>query len=402
MGIYTDYMNQRLSFEQINLERKVQLKKISKLRDRDILVYAADLSKPVGQQISILPKDLMPFQDQLSYVKTKNIDIILETPGGYAEVVEDMVKLLRDGRFDRVGIIVPGTAKSAGTIFTMAGDEILMGEGSALGPIDAQVGNNGKPYSADAFLDGLEKIKHEVTSTGKLNPTYIPMLQNVSPGEIQHCENAQKFSKSLVKNWLANYKFKYWETHRSSGAKVTIEEKEARANEIAGKLCKHSDWLTHGRSIRLSDLQKLRLEIFDYRTVPELNDCITKYYTLLRMTFDMSNYFKIFETKDTQINQTINLPTQPMAGQHMPMQLGLQKPLLAGQQNQHAIIEINCPRCANPSKIQLNLNQKSPVIHEALAFPIDDVFVCPNCQMHIDLKGTRLQIEAQTGLKAVL
>jgi ClpP class serine protease len=83
----------------------------------------------------------------------------------------------------------------------MAGDEILMGKTSALGPIDAQMiyPGTGKRFSADALLEGLEKIKKEVLDTGKLNPAYIPILQNISPGEIQHCENAQAFSRTLVR-----------------------------------------------------------------------------------------------------------------------------------------------------------------------------------------------------------
>lgn len=84
-------------------------------------------------------------------MKGKSIDVILETPCGVAEAVEDMVRLLRD-KYDHIGIIVPGTAKSAGTIFSMAGDEILMGTTSALGPIDAQIISSNKRYSADAFL----------------------------------------------------------------------------------------------------------------------------------------------------------------------------------------------------------------------------------------------------------
>ena len=89
------------------------------------------------------------------------VDIILETPGGSAEIAEDIMKLLRN-RFSAIGVIVPGTAKSAGTIMAMAGDEILMGPSSSLGPIDAQVFHQGKVFSADAFLEGLDKIKREV------------------------------------------------------------------------------------------------------------------------------------------------------------------------------------------------------------------------------------------------
>ena len=384
MGIYTDYMNQRLSFEQMTTERKLQLKKISNLRQRDILVYASDMGKS-SAPISILPNDLLPFQDQLSYVKSKDVDILLETPGGIAEVVEDMVELIRD-KYERVGIIIPGTAKSAGTIFSMAGDEILMGETSSLGPIDAQVPNNGKRFSADAFLDGLEKIKQEVLTTGKLNPAYIPMLQSISPGEIQHCENAQNFSRTLVKNWLSKYKFKYWETHHSTGKIVTQEEKDFRADEIAVKLCKHSDWLTHGRSIRIKDLLDMKLEIYDYRESTEMNDAITKYYTLLKMSFDLTGIYKIFETKDTQIYQSITQQLQPNIDRKM-------KPVA------HA--DFICPKCSTSYKIQLNLAEKTPLKPGCLSYPHNDIFICPKCQTQTDIRGLRLQLEAQTGLKVV-
>ena len=45
----------------------------------------------------------------------KEIDILVETPGGLAEVAEDIVRTIRS-KYDRVGMIVPGWAKSAGTI----------------------------------------------------------------------------------------------------------------------------------------------------------------------------------------------------------------------------------------------------------------------------------------------
>ena len=309
MGIYTEYINEHLTFSQLTQERKNQLERISNLRKREIIVYASDSNKGKAP-ISISPPDLLLFKDQLDYVKTNEIDIILETTGGIAETVEDMVEFVRS-KYQKVGIIIPGTAKSAGTIFAMAGDEILMGATSALGPIDAQVVSNGKRFSADAFLDGLEKIKEEVLNTGKLNPAFIPMLQNISPGEIQHFENAQNFSKTLVTSWLSEYKFKYWGTHNSTGQIVTKKEKEQRAIEIARQLCKHSDWLTHGRSIRIKDLTAMGLQIFDYSAESELNDSIERYYTLLRMTFDLTGIYKIFEICKSQIYQSISQTAIP-------------------------------------------------------------------------------------------
>ena len=125
MGYFSEYMSHHFTFEELTNERKKWLKKITELRGRDVLVYASDYNKS-NAPISIGYSDLIPFRDQLSFIKTENIDVVLETPGGSAESVEDMVDSIRT-KFSKLGVIIPGSAKSAGTIFTMAGDEILMG-----------------------------------------------------------------------------------------------------------------------------------------------------------------------------------------------------------------------------------------------------------------------------------
>jgi len=385
MGFYSEYLEKRLNFDQLTKERKKHLKQISKIRDgRDVLVYASDLTKG-NAAIAIDYSDLLPFQDQLANLKGKSIDIILETPGGLAEVVEDLVKLVRY-RYEKVGIIVPGYSKSAGTIFAMAGDEILMGPMSALGPIDAQIMTNNKRFSAEAFLEGFEKIKEEVIKEGKLNPAYIPILQNISPGEIQHCENAQTFSKKLVTEWLSEYKFKYWDKHSSTGKSVTKEEKEKRATKIATTLCKQSEWLTHGRSIKIDDFKKMRLRITDFSIQKGLNEAILRYYTLLRMSFD-TNIYKIFETIESQIYRFAVAPGQRPLG---------------SKAKDIAEINFECPKCKSRYLIQANLEKNISLRKGFIPYPLkDDVFKCPNCGAESNLSNVRLQIEAQAGKKIV-
>lgn len=388
MGIYTEYLEKNLNFEQLLQERKKQLKIISNLRgNRDLLVYASDLTNKTQAPISIDYSDILPFKDQLNNLSGNSIDLIIETPGGIAEVVEDIVHLVRS-KYDDVGIIIPGTAKSAGTILAMSGNEILMGVSSSLGPIDAQIINNNKRFSADAFLDGLKKIKDEISKTNKLNPAYIPILQNISPGEIQHCENAQKFSKILVTQWLSKYKFQRWDKHSSTGEPVKPEEKEKRANEIAEQLCKHSDWLTHGRSIKIPDLNKMRLLITDYSKNKELNEAITRYYTLLRMTLESTNIYKIFETPESQIMR--------FSGANVP-------PPSPAQNNdaKKVMVDFECPSCKSRYTIQANLAKGIALEKGKFPYPKDDKFNCPNCKAQSNLGQIRLQIEAQTRKKIV-
>lgn len=386
MGVYVEYINKQMNHEQIQNERRAMLKKISSLRgDRDILAITSDLTKPkVPNQIDYT--DILPIHDLLSDLNGKEVDILLETPGGFAEVVEDIVRILRD-KYEKIGIIVPGYAKSAGTIFTMAGDEILMGITSALEPIDGQIIFNNKRFSADAFLDGLESIKKDVETIGKLNPAYIPILQNISPGEIQHCKHIQSFVRDLVTRWLQNYKFKSWDTHSSNGKPVTDKERHQRAEEIGSELSSQSKWFTHGRSIKIADLESMRVKITDFSKDKDLNDAIMRYYTLLRMTFDATGIYKIFET---------NIDTIYRLSGQQPQQAPVNK------DSKSILLNIKCPKCVHDFKMQVNLESGIPKQAEAIQYPIsDDLLKCPKCEFKNDVSALRLQIEGRTGKKVV-
>lgn len=382
MGYYSEYLGQNLNFDQINFERKEQLRRISELRGRDILVFAADFSKG-NAPISISFEDLLPINDQFSNLKGTSLDLILETPGGSGETAEDIVKLLRS-KYNDISIIVPGWAKSAGTIIAMSCDEILMEPASALGPIDAQISRNGKVFSAEALLKGMDEIKREVSEKGNLNMAFIPILQDISPGELQSAQNALDFAKELVQEWLVKYKFKDWNTRSASGESVTIEIKQQRAKEIAATLADHSKWLTHGRSIKIQDLEEMKLKISNYSLNDELADAIRRYYTLLKMTFD-TNIYKVYETIDSQIFRSTN-----SGGISQPPQTP--KPITA---------TIECGNCNYSINIQVNLGQNFPIQEGYLPFPENNLLICPNCSIEHDLSKIREQLEAQEGMPVV-
>src|SRR5665213_2391416 len=95
MGVYGEYLNQPLArdFGLLTAERKKQLSRISQARGgRDVLVFAADISKAVPG-ISIEYGDLAPINDLLSGLTADKLDLILETPGGSGEVAEDIVRI---------------------------------------------------------------------------------------------------------------------------------------------------------------------------------------------------------------------------------------------------------------------------------------------------------------------
>ena len=379
MGIYADYLDKKFSGAGLTRERKKQLRRIAELRHRHVLVIAAD----VQNRLAVLSnEDLLAIGDQLSNIGGGDaIDLILETPGG-----------IRRGRrgyraFDTQPIFLDGShysrdRKERRYDSGLGGDEILMSDESGLGPIDAQITQQGKVFSAHALLQGMDQIKQEIEETGKLNRIYIPMLQNLSPGELQHARNAQEFAVGLVRNWLERYKFKDWTMHRTSGEAVTEKEKQGRANEIATALSNHSRWKTHGRSIKISDLHELGLRITDFGDNHKLADAIRRYYILLRMTFE-SNIFKLFETPTSQIArfERVNIVGPPVPVQDKANQV---------------IIDLTCKKCNTVMKVQGNLRVQSPLLPGHLPFPANNKLQCPTCAVAHDLVQARQQVEAQS------
>lgn len=377
MDYYTEYLNSNLvgNMDLLNAERKKQLKRIQSIRgiNRDIMVYASDLSKDAP--ITINYDDKLAFYDQIPKTNNKSIDIILETPGGFAEVVEDLIRNLRK-KYINIGVIVPGYAKSAGTIFAMGADEILMGDTSALGPIDAQIINqNGKNYSAGAFLEGLENIKRE--SKDRLEEIYKPILQNISPGEIEQCKNCQEFAQNLVKEWLLKYRF----------CQYDLEEKQNLAEEISRELANSHRWKTHGKSLNIEDLRNLKLEITDFSENEELNDAIMRYYTLMRMTFSGPIY-KYFETIDTQIYKI--LPTkeiiQPQNSEH-------------NQEIKNVLVDVECSICRCNHKIVIPFDGILEENKHCIPYPKNNILFCANCHNKMDLTALRNDIENKFGKK---
>ena len=99
-------------------------------------------------------------------------------------------------------------------------------------------------------------------------------------------EQAKNLTITLLKKWLVEYKFKDWTTHANDpgrlGQPVTKEEKEARAEEIAGKLSDNQLWHSHGRMIGVTTLTRiLRLKIEDYSREKGRRELILAYNDFL-------------------------------------------------------------------------------------------------------------------------
>ncbi len=238
-------------------------------------------------------------RDAIEMKKNKQpaIAIVLQTPGGVVEVVERMVTTIRNF-YEEVIVIVPDQAMSAGTIFTLSADTIMMDYFSRLGPIDPQIFKDDNLVPALSYLNQYEKLNKKAEQ-GNLTTTEFAMIQKLDLGELYQFEQARELSVELLEKWLSQYKFKNWKKTEERGKDVTDRMKKYRAKKIAKILSNPNRWHSHGRGIDISTLRcELNLKIKDYSENEKLNASIKSYFSLLRDYISREKLISFIHTEE--------------------------------------------------------------------------------------------------------
>ena len=249
------------------------LKKIEEALGADGLTILSPILPGLDTRVRDIVEDISPKQNALV--------IIHDTPGGVVEVVERMVETIRHFYLE-VFFIIPDRAMSAGTIFALSGDRILMDYFSCLGPIDPQIEKDGVLVPALSYLNQFERL-NEKAQNGELTSAEYALLSKLDLGELYQFEQARELSVELLIKWLSNYKFKNWIQTETRRLPVTQTMKEERSLEIAKALNKNERWHSHGRGIDMKTLtEELNIKIEDYNTIPTLGKTVREYFELLR------------------------------------------------------------------------------------------------------------------------
>lgn len=254
-----------------------KLESLEKHLDSDVLCF-------FGPIVDGTEGSFLQVIEQLCADKKKKdkLYIILTTPGGSAIAVERHVNIIRQF-YPEVNFIVPDSAYSAGTIFCMSGNNILMDFYSVLGPIDPQVKNKeGKFVPALGYLDKVNELIKKAQSNTLTQAEFI-ILKEMDLAELRAFEQAKELTIDQLKKWLVKYKFRDWTHHNSDPTRpVTNEEKKQRAEEIAAKLSDNNIWKSHGRPINIETLEKeLKLKIQDFGKDQKMKDLIRGYHLLV-------------------------------------------------------------------------------------------------------------------------
>lgn len=282
--------------------------RVQQITGRDLVVYATDFATQnqlkaqiTGNLTSISPQDKDGFDTITRNLSGGTLDVLLYSPGGSPEVTESIVDLLRH-RFSHIRFIIPNMAKSAATMLSLSGNQILMDDMSELGPIDPQLAIRGRYIPAQAILDQFATAQRQISADRNTLPTWVPILQEYGPGLLSICENVLALSEELVSEWLKRYMFA---GERGAGQK---------ARRIARHLNNHNHFRTHSRYVGITELTSLGVKVFDMRTWPELQEAVHDVYTALMLTFDSTGACKIFENSHGEaqvVSVQVTPPAQP-------------------------------------------------------------------------------------------
>jgi len=302
----------------LDIVRRDALTDLADYTGRNVILYASShLQKPgvAPELLSITNEDVEGLMEVMHGLSGNTLDIIIHSPGGRVEATEAIVKYVRS-KFSNIRIIVPHEAMSAATMLACAGDRIMMGKHSFLGPIDPQfllatsLGTQSVP--AQAILDQFDRAKQECLQDRNNLAVWVPSLQQYGPALLQQCENALALSKTLVEGWLKKWMFK------------KSRKRNEYAKEVADKLAAHKDLLTHGRPLdRVFLKNTLRMKIDFLEQDQQLQDKVLTVYHATMHTFSMTPATKIIENQlgrafIKRIAVVVKQPGQQQAPQHIP------------------------------------------------------------------------------------
>lgn len=281
--------------------RRKYLLKLHELTGRNVIAYYSGfLQKKIRElqgELGINDNDKNGFMTTIHKLdSSKGLDLILHTPGGEVAATESIIDYLTK-KFDDIRIIVPQLAMSGGTMIACAGNKIVMGKQSSLGPIDPQF--NGLP--AHGILEEFKQAHDEIKKDNSKIAVWQPIIAKYHPTLIGECQKAVEWSKVIAKNALEKRMLKDNPNKKKIVAKILKE------------LTSHSITLSHSRHLSDEKCKELGLVVESLEDNQDFQDAILTIHHAFMHTLTATPAFKIIENHNgvayIQSMQSLIIPT---------------------------------------------------------------------------------------------
>lgn len=234
-------------------ERKSILEKIEAERGSKVLLYVTG-DRP-GMETQISPEIIDFFVDHLDALwPAKRISLVLHTNGGNTAAAWRLVNLLRTF-CDKLEVIVPAKAMSAGTLICLGADKIVMTKQATLGPIDPSLNgplnpsingmpNQRVPVSVEAIQGYIDVVRDQlkIIESQPLASIWANLSAQIHPLVLGQIFRSRQQIRDLAEKLLK---------HQSTPSKDV--------KKIVSFLCSESG--SHDHSINRREATELGLEV---------------------------------------------------------------------------------------------------------------------------------------------
>ena len=303
-----------------DIVRRKYLAALAKHTDRNTILYATKWTQPGAADPGLISITLEDVQGLMEVVHgldgTVGLDLIIHSPGGSPDAAEALVHYLRS-KFSDIRIIVPQAAMSAATMLACAGDRIVMGKHSSLGPIDPQfilaTPSGMMAHPAQAILDQFDLAKDECKDPQLLG-AWMPILPQYGPSLLLQCINALDLAENLVAEWLRTWML----------APQGKDKAARKARAIARTLSNHTKFKSHGRPIHRDAARAMGLVVDNLEGDQVLQDLVLTVYHATMHTFAVTTAAKIIENHlgrafvKMQVMQNMQFQLAPQPPQQPP------------------------------------------------------------------------------------
>ena len=260
------------------LKRHSYLESISKLTGRNTIAYYSGWLKYPNSPYAIINEtDKNAFMEVVCGLdRSKGLDLILHTPGGDLAATESIVTYLKKMFSNDIHAIIPQISMSAGTMIAMSCSSIIMGEQSALGPIDPQMGPLPCQAVLDEFKEAIKQIAAEPSSLG----LWQVIISKYRPTDLTACQNAVSWSEKLATDWL---------TEANPGINVKT---------VLNTFLNHRRSFSHAKHMSKQECKDAGLKIVDLEANQDLQDAVLSLHHCYMITFDKFLISKIVENQN--------------------------------------------------------------------------------------------------------
>ncbi|WP_445219843.1 SDH family Clp fold serine proteinase [Bradyrhizobium sp. Pa8] len=163
--------------------------KLSAVMGADVLLYNGEITfKSSGRFIDLI----------CARRRKKKLVLILVTPGGDPDAAFKIGRAMQ-AKYDEIALFVPGWCKSAGTLITLAANEIYIGDRGELGPLDIQIAKSDEILEMGSGLTVDSAMKSLETTAAKMFLNLLVTIRRDTGGSITTRTAAELASTMVVK-----------------------------------------------------------------------------------------------------------------------------------------------------------------------------------------------------------